>query len=244
MPSTIFRVIIIYFIVFICLRFMGKKQMGQMQPFEIVIMLIIADLATIPMAQQNVPLLKGIIPVLALTIIQLVMSFLSQKSIFMRKAITGKSVIVINPNGINFKALKKLGMNFNDLVEAVRNNNCNSLEEVLYFIVETNGKITVIKKGQFTPPTAIDLKVAKDEGSLPVTIIADGKILKTNCSVLELSKDRVECFVHKVYGTATKIKDICIFTIDQNGKIYIQRFGDNAISTTVNFSGGVIESDV
>ena len=118
MLILLFRCLIIYFIVLVVFRMMGKRQLGELQPFEFVITLIIADLATIPMSEINIPLLHGLIPLLTLSVMHFLISFLARKSIAMRKLFNGKPVIVINSSGIDYEALRKRNMNFNDLSEA------------------------------------------------------------------------------------------------------------------------------
>ena len=237
MFTTVIRVLILYLVVLICLRIMGKRQMGEMQPYELVITLIIADLATIPMAQHNVPLFKGIIPVLVLVVIQFSLAFLAQKSVFFRKAITGKSVIIVNPDGVDFKELKKLSMNLSDLIELIRQESYVGLEDVLYVIAETNGKMSIIPKAASSPLNSTDMKIAKEENALPVAVIADGKLMKTNSQLISVTADRIESFMKQLCGEDCKIKDVCVFTLDPNGKAFIQKYGSSAISATVNFKG-------
>ena len=115
--TIIIRSLIIYIIVLFLIRLMGKRQIGEMQPFELVITLVIADLATIPMGEPAIPLIHGIIPLITLVCLHFLLSFLMRKSLYFRKLINGLPVILIGPDGIDFKALRKLNMNFNDLQE-------------------------------------------------------------------------------------------------------------------------------
>ena len=154
--TIIIRSIIIYTIVLLLIRLMGKRQIGEMQPFELVITLVIADLATIPMAETSLPLIHGIIPLFALVCLHYLISLLTRKSLFFRKLINGRPVILISPEGVDFKALQKLGMNFNDLQEALRSNNFFNLEEVLYAILQTNGTLTVLPRAPYAPLNALD----------------------------------------------------------------------------------------
>ena len=120
MLTIIIRCIIIYMIVLILFRVMGKRQLGQMQPFELVLTLIIADLATIPMAEVSVPVLHGIIPVFTLVLLHFVLTAFSKLSPKFGYFISGKPVIVINPKGVDYKALKALNLSIDDLFEAIR----------------------------------------------------------------------------------------------------------------------------
>lgn len=220
MFTLLIRCIIIYLIVLIIFRLMGKRQLGELQPFEFVITLIIADLATIPMAEINIPVIHGIVPLLTLMVLHFFISWISRKSIFMRKVINGKPVLVITPQGVNYQALKELNMNLNDLNEALRNLNYFSLDQIEYAIVETNGKMTVLPNSDNAPLCATDFNIKKEQSALPIMIINDGKLMKENLNVAKLD----EQFVLKQIRPlgAYKPKDVVVCTIDNLGKMYVQ----------------------
>ena len=153
------RSIIIYVCVLAVIRLMGKRQVGEMQPFEFVITLIIADLACIPMAELSVPLVHGIVPIVTLMILHFLICFFARKLQFVRYILTGRPAIVINPNGINYKELKELNMTLDDLIELMRGCNVFKIEEIAYAIIETNGNLCVIKKSELENITRSDLKV-------------------------------------------------------------------------------------
>ena len=153
------RSVIIYICVLVVVRLMGKRQVGEMQPFEFVITLIIADLACIPMAELSVPLVHGIVPILTLLILHFLICFLARKFVFARYLLTGKPAIVISPRGINYKELRELNMTLDDLMELVRTCSVFNLSEIAYAIIETNGNLCVIKKSECEPPTREDFKV-------------------------------------------------------------------------------------
>jgi len=233
--TIITRSIIIYFIVLVLLRLMGKRQIGDMQPFELVITLIIADLATIPMGETALPLLHGIIPLFTLAIIHFFLSFLTRKSSFLRKAINGKPVIVIGPNGIDYKALKTLNMNFNDLQECIRSSGYFNLEEILYAIIQTNGSISVLPRAPFAPITASDLKIEKKPASLPMIIFAEGKFQHKNLDLTKLSEQYVEEQIKKL--GFKKIKDILLITLSQTGNLYVQPTDGQFVSKQIEYKG-------
>ncbi len=220
MFTLLMRCIIIYLVVLVIFRLMGKRQLGELQPFEFVITLIIADLATIPMAEINIPIVHGLVPLLTLMLLHFSLSWISRKSIFMRKVINGKPVLVITPNGINYEALKELNMNLNDLNEALRNLNYFSLDQIDYAIVETNGKMTVLPNSDNAPLCATDFNIKKEQSALPVMIINDGKIMKENLNVSKIDEKFVLDQIRKV--GAFKPKDVIVATIDNLGKMYVQ----------------------
>lgn len=233
--TIVTRSLIIYFIVLILLRIMGKRQIGEMQPFELVITLIIADLATIPMGETALPLLHGIIPLLTLAVLHYVLSFLARKSNFLRQAINGKPVIVIGPNGVDYKALKSLNMNFNDLQESIRTDGYFNLEEILYAIVQTNGSISVLPRAPYAPLTAQDMKIEKDTASLPIIIFAEGKFQKENMGLAKLNEEFVK--KHLSSSGFEQLKDILLITINQSGKLYIQPKQGKFITKETNYNG-------
>jgi len=214
------RVQIIYFVVLLFLRIMGKRQIGEMQPYELVITLIIADLATVPMSDANIPLLNGILPLAILVILHYSITMLTRKSVFLRKLISGRPVIVISPEGINYKALKNLNMNLNDLQENLRQCNYFNFEQVQYAIIETNGKMSVIPKAQDAPATAQDVGANNNEIELPMIIISDGKKLPDNINKLNLDDQKLNKLFERL--NIKKIKDIIVMSLDLSGKMYYQ----------------------
>lgn len=220
MFTLLIRCIIVYSIVLVVFRLMGKRQLGELQPFEFVITLIIADLATIPMAEINIPVIHGVVPLLTLMILHFFISWISRKSIFMRKLINGKPVLIITPDGINYDALKKLNMNLNDLNEALRNLNYFSLDQIAYAIVETNGKITVLPNASNAPLSATDFNIKKDPSSMPVMLINDGKLMKENLKIAGCDEHFILKQIRKIGGF--KYQDVIVATIDNLGKFYVQ----------------------
>ncbi len=219
------RVQIIFFVVLLFLRIMGKRQIGEMQPYELVITLIIADLATVPMSDANIPLLNGILPLAILVMLHYSITMLTRKSIFFRRLISGKSVIVIDPDGINYDALKKLNMNLHDLQESLRQLNYFSFEQVRYAIVETNGKMTVIPTAENSPATAQDVNANNPEPELPALIVSDGKVMQDNLTAVNISVDQLNSLLDQL--NIKTPKDIIVMNLDSNGKLYYQLKGQS-----------------
>lgn len=233
--TIILRSILIYSIVLFLIRLMGKRQIGEMQPFELVITLIIADLATIPMAEPAIPLIHGIIPLITLVCLHFVLSIITNKSLWFRKFINGKPVIIIGPNGIDIKAMKKLNMNFNDLQEALRGCNYFNLEEVLYAIIQTNGTLTVVPRAPFAPLCANDIGIDKDEACLPILIISKGKLLKDNAMLANIDYEYLEKTLKN--SKSNSISNIMFATINQHGKMYIQPYSGQFETLETDYKG-------
>lgn len=234
--TIIIRSIIIYLIVLFLLRLMGKRQIGEMQPYELVITLVIADLATVPMAETALPLVHGIIPLLTLMVLHYIISFMSRKSMFFRKLFNGKPIILISPDGIDFKALKKLNMNLNDLQESLRACNYFNLEEVLYAIIQTNGALVVVPRSAYAPLTANDVGIEKEDACLPIMLVIEGKLLKENLKIAGIDENYILSQL-QIAGI-NSINDLHLLTLDNNGKMYIQKKNATFISFQSSFSGG------
>ena len=220
MLTLIIRAIVIYLIVLIILRIMGKRQIAEMQPYELVATLIIADLACIPMTEITVPLLHGIVPLLALTTIHFFISILSVKSIKLRRLINGSPIIVIDNNGIRYKNLRALNMTLNDLYEGLRVAGYFSLEDISYAIVETNGSLSVLPKTNAQPPTADDMKVKTDPAVINLMLINDGKVVKENMEHFGLDEEFLKQSIGKF--KIANIKDVMIYTLNNSGDVYLQ----------------------
>lgn len=237
MAIMLLRSIIVYTCVLAVVRLMGKRQIGEMQPFEFVITLIIADLACIPMAELSVPLVHGIVPIVTLLIVHFLICFLSRKFQFARYILTGRPAIVVSPKGINYKELRELNMTLDDLIELMRGCDVFRVEDIAYAIIETNGNLCVIKKSMTEPVTREDLKVKVSQSALPINIIMDGRLMKENVVLAGID----EAFILKCLKKSNikKRQDVLLMTLDNNGEVFIQaRNADCYYSFQMNYDGG------
>lgn len=223
MFTIVVRAIIIYLIVLVLYRIMGKRQLGQMQPFELVLTLIIADLATIPMAEVSMPVLHGVVPLMTLVVLHFVLTYLCKLSPKISSIISGKPVIVINPQGVDYKALKNLNLSVDDIFEAIRGCGFFSIEQIQYAIMETNGKLSVLPKSEFAPATVGDLNLQVEKATIPLNIINEGKILTSNLKLSGMDEVKVKEILKN--AGVKKVKDVLIFTVDKNGSVYLQKYG-------------------
>ena len=148
------------------MRVMGKRQLGEMQPFELVITLIIAEVACIPMNDPYIPFYYGIIPIVTLASLSVVLSLISRKSMKVRRLLAGKSMLAIDKDGINYENMKRMNLNMDDLIETTKTSGYPDLSTIAYAIVETNGKISIIEK----PQDPFEKKPAL----LPIPLFVDG----------------------------------------------------------------------
>ena len=184
MLITFFRAIILYILVLIVMRVMGKREIGQLQPFELAISIMIADLATIPMADVGIPITTGVIAMLSLLIMHLLISYINLKSMRMRALICGKPRILIYRGKIQEKALIKERFTMNELEERLRSVNVMNLGDVEYAILETSGQISVIQKPNKRNVTPEDLQLEVEYEGISYDLVMDGRILNNNLKAI------------------------------------------------------------
>ena len=219
------RVFIIYITVLVFLRLMGKRQIGEMQPYEVVITLIIADLATLPMSDTNIPLLHGILPLAVLVLIHFAITLLSRKCIKFRRLMSGRPIVVISPNGLEYKSFKDLNITIDDITEMLRQNGYYSFDQILYAIIETNGRISVIPKSANAPATAEDVKATNPEAKIPSIIVSDGQLMPTQMKEVNVNTEKLEKILS--YLNVKSVKDLIILSLDNDGKLFYQTKNNN-----------------
>lgn len=183
------RSICLYILVLIVMRYMGKKEIGQMQPFELVISIMIADLASTPMSETGIPILYGVIPILGLLFMYMIISMINIKSIRIREIICGKPRIVIYRGRIDEQALIKEKLTINELQERLRVNGVSSIEDVEYAILETSGQLSVIEKPNKRTTTPEDFGIMPEYVGISYDLVIDGKIMYDNLKKLDKSYD-------------------------------------------------------
>ena len=223
MLITFVRAIILYIIVLIVMRLMGKREIGQLQPFELAISIMIADLASVPMSELGIPITNGIIPILGLLVMHLLISALNIKSIKAREIICGKPSILIYRGRIDEKALKKERFTINELQERLRGNNIFDIGDVEYAILETDGQITVIPKPNKRPTVTEDLNIDAEYEGIPYDLIIDGKIMYKNLKII--GKD-TKWLKKQLKNFKVNPEEILIATINGKGQFFCQKKGD------------------
>ncbi|MCC8160365.1 MAG: DUF421 domain-containing protein [Oscillospiraceae bacterium] len=225
MLVLVVRTLILYGIVIIAMRIMGKRQLGELQPSELVVAIMISDLASVPMQAIDIPLLSGIIPVMTLIVAEVMMSYMSLKSKKMRKFLSGEPSIVIYDGHINEGELARLRFNINDLLEELRLNNCHDISDVEVAVVETSGKLSVIPKDKARTATVEDMKLenVRHDG-LPCTIISDGTL---NQHELRRAQKDIAWLDAEIKKRGIKsVKDVFIASLDAEDELFIQLKGE------------------
>ncbi|MBQ8183595.1 MAG: DUF421 domain-containing protein [Clostridia bacterium] len=220
MISVIIRTFIIYCVVTIFMRMMGKRQLGELQPGELVITLLISEIATTPIVDNTLPLLNSIIPLMLLVGFEIVTSVIEMKSVRFRYLVDGKPITVIKNGELQQKKLKKLRFTVNDILGALRQKDVFDIEDVQYAVVETNGTLSVLLKPEKRNSTPKNYNIPEKDTGMPCPVIVDGKIIETNfddCGVSAeeiLSKMRFDKLQQKniLLMTVDKDKNYCIIT--------------------------------
>jgi len=225
MTIIFFRATVLLITLIIVMRLMGKRQIGEMQPFEFIITLLIAELACIPMSDVSIPLIYGVVSVLAVFIIHQILTILSQKSTFVRQAVCGKPSVVINKNGVDIKELKRNNMGVDDLIESLRGTGNYSLDSVFYAIYESNGKLTVLKNEDC------------ENKFLPLLLVEEGKKEKKNFELAHLDNNFLEDIMKN--NNIRKLDEIEVLTLDGSGKVYLQKKKERYKTLKVELSEGI-----
>lgn len=222
MLITFFRSILIYIFVLVVMRLMGKREIGQLQPFELAIAIMIADLASIPMTDPGIPISNGIISILGLLVMHLIISIINMKSIKAREIICGRPTILIYRGKIDEKALKKERFTINELEERLRGNNVINLGDVEYAILETSGQVTVIQKPEKRNTIPEDFNIVPEYEGIPYDLVIDGKIMDDNLRILGKNREWLRKQVKKF-----KIdpEEALVVTYDGKGQIFCQKKG-------------------
>lgn len=220
MLITFFRAIVLYIIVLIVMRLMGKREIGQLQPFELAISIMIADLASIPMTEIGIPIFNGITPILGLLVMHLLISVINLKSIKGREIICGKPSILIYRGKINEKALKKERFTVNELQERLRGNNIVNLGDVEYAILETSGQVTVIQKPEKRTTIPQDFNITPEYEGIPYDLVIDGKVMYKNLKII--GKD-YQWLKKEIQKFKMKPEEALVVTIDGKGQFFCQK---------------------
>lgn len=202
------RAIILFAVLLFSIRLMGKRQIGEMEPFELVITLVISELACIPMSDRSIPITFGIVAILTMFMIHQFILLLS-KNDKMQRIINGKPVMIIDPNGIVMTALKGLNMHVTDVLQAMRTAEYFSLEEVSYGIMETNGQLTVIANKQ----------MGNKQQTLPVPVLMEGKWNTEEIQQHGFSQPQLEQILK---NERLRAKNVVLLTIDENNRMTLQ----------------------
>ncbi|MBQ6818397.1 MAG: DUF421 domain-containing protein [Clostridia bacterium] len=214
MVITLIRAVILYGVVILALRLMGKRQIGELQPEELVITILISECAAAPIQDLNRPVINGIIAIFTLVILEILFSFLSLKLPVLRNMFDGKPAIVIRDGVIQQKTMAKLRLTVEDLLSSLRQKGYFKLEDISYCIVETDGKLSVLPTPQTATATAqMVCKVEPDNG-LPCVVIGDGTLHHAALALCHMTEKQINTILKK---EKTALQDVFVMTADKSG---------------------------
>ncbi|KJS00986.1 MAG: membrane protein [Peptococcaceae bacterium BRH_c4a] len=216
----IIRTLILFSVVVIGLRLMGKRQIGQLQPYELVIVIMLSALAAIPMENTGVPLISGLIPILTLIVLHVALSVATLKSEKARGVICGTPSVLIENGKIVQQELSRLRYNINELMEQLRAKNMPNIADVEFAILETSGQLSVIPKSQKRPLIPEDMNLPTKYEGLPVTLIIDGYVFHKNLAKINLNEDWLRAELQKF--NIKNFKDVLFASLDSEGKLFFQ----------------------
>ncbi len=218
MVIAFIRTIILYLLIIVGIRLMGKRQVGELEPSELVLALIIADLAAVPMQDFGIPLLTGIIPIFTLLSVTMIISVLTMKSVRFRALLCGRPSIIVENGKVHQREMKKNRFTVDELMEELRMKGITDLSTVKYAILETNGQISVLPYANQLPVTAEQMNVTPEDVGLPLVIINDGRVLDHNLKTRGLNRE----WLHKQLDErhVRHTEDIYLLTVDEQNRVY------------------------
>lgn len=224
MIIAVIRTIILYLLIIIGIRLMGKRQIGELEPSELVLSLIIADLAAVPMQDFRIPLIMGVIPILTLLCLSAILSVLTVKSIRFRALLCSRPSVVIQNGKILSKEMEKNRFTVDELMEELRMAGITDLSKVKYAVLETNGRISVLPYAEDQPVTARDMGLKLKENGLPIIVVSDGRLLTHNLKARRLSPEWLQ--EQLAVRNVQDLSQVFLMTVDEAENVYFVKKGE------------------
>lgn len=221
MSISFFRTFILYAAIVVALRLMGKRQIGELEPSELVVTILVSELASIPMQDVTVPLFAGLIPIFTLVSLEILVSFLCLKSRRTRRLFNGRSAVIIRGGKFDQKKMRELRLTTDELIETLRQNNIASPADLKYAAIEPSGQLSYVLKPGKQPVTAEMLNLTPPDSGLPLIVVSDGKPVPSNLRLLHLEVSDLEKRLKK--ANVPCMTDVFLMTLDDCGNQFIQR---------------------
>ena len=221
MFTGLVRTVILSIIIIAGIRLMGKRQVGELEPSELVLSLIIADLASVPMQDFGIPLLAGVVPILALLAMTMILSVLTMRSVRFRALLCGRPSIIIREGKVDQREMARNRLTVDELLEELRGQGYTDPSGVKYAILETNGQLSVLPFAAQKPPTAQQLGLEVEQWELPLVVVSDGRLLEHNLT--QLGRDRAWLDKRLKEGGCSDPKQVFLLLADRGGKVYLTR---------------------
>lgn len=221
MAICIIRTLILYLLIIVAVRLMGKKQVGELEPTELVLAMIISDLAAVPMQDFGIPLMYGVIPICILSALTMMLSMLMLKSIWFRELLCGRPSVIVEYGVLLEKEMERSRLTVDELMEELRMQGITDLTSVKYAILENSGQVSVILYEQDSPATPKQLGLQVQETGLPKIIISDGRLVKTALQSIRRDEQWVRSQLRK--EGIQKISDVFLMVSDEHGRVFCQK---------------------
>ncbi|MBS7225088.1 MAG: DUF421 domain-containing protein [Clostridiaceae bacterium] len=221
MVISFFRTFILYAAIVLALRLMGKRQIGELEPSELVITILVSELASIPMQDVTVPLFAGLIPIFTLVSLEILVSFLCLKSRRMRRLFNGRSAVIIRGGKFDQQKMRELRLTTDEIIETLRQNNISSPSDLKCAVIEPSGQLSYVLKPAKQPVTAEMLSLTPPGSGLPLIVVSDGKPVPSNLKLLHLEVSDLEKRLKK--ANVPCMTDVFLMTLDDCGNQFIQR---------------------
>ncbi|MBM6886210.1 DUF421 domain-containing protein [Pseudoflavonifractor phocaeensis] len=221
MVIAFLRTIILYAFIIIGIRLMGKRQVGELEPSELVLALLIADLAAVPMQDFGIPLLTGLIPILTLLCLTMALSVLTMRSVRFRAVLCGRPSVIVENGKLRQSEMKKNRFTLDELMEELRMQGITDLSTVKYAILETNGQLSVLPYAAQQPVTAQQMGLTPQEPGLPMVIINDGRLITRSLHSRGLNEEWLEKQLRQHHVKRTQ--DVFLLTVDEENRVYLSK---------------------
>lgn len=225
MLTGFIRTVILFALTAAAVRLMGKRQLAQLQPYEVVIMLMISDLATLPMGDVEMPLLTGAVAILTLLFLHSVLTALSYSSVFLRRVICGRPSVLVRDGRLCEKEMARICFDLSDLLEGIRSKGVLSLQETGSVILETNGALSVFPSAENRPATRGELGMPKRYDGIPLTLILDGRTQAREMRIAKLDPEWLRRTLNE--NGVKREKDVLVAALDTQGALLIQEKGED-----------------
>jgi len=215
---SVLRTVILYFLLMLAMRLMGKRQLGELQPSELVVTLLISDLAAVPMQENGLPLVNGVLPILVLVALEIFISAVMMKSPRLSRLVSGTPQAVIRDGRVDERVMRRLRMTVDDLMESLRQENIFDIQQVQYAIAETNGHVTAYCYPRFQPATVGDIAGEMPDDGMPVVVVSDGQLLQWGLDLCGLDA----AWVYRILGRCNcPLERVFLLTATKTGKHYL-----------------------
>ncbi|MCI7124969.1 MAG: DUF421 domain-containing protein [Agathobaculum sp.] len=220
MSVPLLRTLILYLAVVAAVRLMGKRQIGELNPGELVVTILISDLAAIPMQDLGIPMFAGLVPIATLIALEILLSHIALKSRAFRRLLNGQPAIIIRGGMLDIRKLRQMRLTTDEVVENLRKQNVTSVSDVKYGVIEPDGTLSVILKQPQQPVTAEMLGLTPKDTGLPLVVVSDGKLVQRSLDLLRLDGKAVE---NRLKNQSIALRDVFLMTLDDCGNTFIQR---------------------